>query len=112
MNANEIIDRAERYCFPGHAAHIRSEIEAAQRRIVSANATPARKQAERAYKRLLIEIKTLEREFEDDKYQADGARARAEYDAQRNAEAFARGADYQTEMRQASRVQYLYGAQP
>ena len=43
MNANELIDRAERYCFPGDAAHIRSEIEAAQRRIVCAIATPARK---------------------------------------------------------------------
>ena len=110
MDAQELIQRAEKYCFLEDAALILREIEAAQMRVVTANATPARKQAERSYKRTLARLVLLEHEYEDDKYQADGAKARAEYDAEQQAAAWSRGVDYQTEMRSRSHIWLLYGA--
>lgn len=109
VDVQKLLARAEESCFPSDVEYLRDEVQKAQMAIVTAIATPAKKQAERRYKKILARLWEEEREFEDDKYQSESAHARAEYDAVQQAAAWSRGADYQTEMRQRSRIHYLYG---
>ncbi len=49
-------------------------------------------------------------DFWDAAYQERGVQIRKEYDAEQQAAAWSRGADYQTEMRMRSRIYQIYGS--
>jgi hypothetical protein len=86
-----------------YAEAVWAEIAMARARIEGALSTPARKRAERSFGRLLLEL-------EEETYQNGSARARREYDAERNAAAWSRGADYMTEQRTRDRIRMIYGS--
>ena len=85
ISAN-IVAQAARYYPPSQVKAIAAELVAAQRAVAGAIAAPARKQAQRALKRLL-------RDLDDEVYAAGSAAARAEWEATHRAPPYSKWDD-------------------